>query len=387
MAALRFIPILLVLTAVQIGLWSALCALFFPRPEQLPQRRKLGLGLAALALFFVCFMAAARSGVQLAAPLREFLVEPLLALEVLSIPLMLALGFALSVARRVPAAVSPGELAEPRRVFLAHAATGLIGATGAAAVIGIEQAELSPQLTRHQIPIRGLHTDLDGLQILHLSDIHAGALMSEERMLRITRAAAALQPDLVVLTGDLLDVSPRAAGPFSRAFRELRGKLGTFAIFGNHDYFAGARETERAVRDAGAMLLRNSGARVERGRGSLFIGGVDDPSRGALGVDPARALRAAAPEEPRIMLAHRPSLFELCAKAGAQLVLSGHTHGGQIAFSPQWSLARLLGPYTMGLYRHEGAHLYVHRGMGTVGPVPVRLGSPPEIALLTLRRV
>jgi len=386
-AALRFIPILLVLTAVQIGLWSALCALFFPRPEQLPQRRKLGLGLAALALFFVCFMAAARSGVQLAAPLREFLVEPLLALEVLSIPLMLALGFALSVARRMPAAVSAGELAEPRRVFLARAATGLIGATGAAAVIGIEQAELSPQLTRHQIPIRGLHADLDGLQILHLSDIHAGALMSEERMLRITRAAAALQPDLVVLTGDLLDVSPRAAGPFSRAFRELRGKLGTFAIFGNHDYFAGARETERAVRDAGAMLLRNSGARVERGRGSLFIGGVDDPSRGALGVDPARALRAAAPEEPRIMLAHRPSLFELCARAGAQLVLSGHTHGGQIAFSPQWSLARLLGPYTMGLYRHEGAHLYVHRGMGTVGPVPVRLGSPPEIALLTLRRV
>ena len=135
------------------------------------------------------------------------------------------------------------------------------------------------------------------------------------------------------------------------------------------------------------MLLRNSGARVERGRGSLFIGGVDDPSRGALGVDPARALRAAAPEEPRIMLAHRPSLFELCTRAGAQLVLSGHTHGGQIAFSPQWSLARLLGPYTMGLYRHEGAHLYVHRGMGTVGPVPVRLGSPPEIALLTLRRV
>jgi predicted MPP superfamily phosphohydrolase len=87
------------------------------------------------------------------------------------------------------------------------------------------------------------------------------------------------------------------------------------------------------------------------------------------------------------MLAHRPSLFELCANAGAQLVLSGHTHGGQIALSPEWSLARLLGPYTMGLYERGGAHLYVHRGMGTVGPVPVRLGSPPEIALLTLRRV
>ncbi len=87
------------------------------------------------------------------------------------------------------------------------------------------------------------------------------------------------------------------------------------------------------------------------------------------------------------MLAHRPSLFEFCAGAGAQLVLSGHTHGGQIALSPRWSLARVLGPYTMGRYWHDGAMLYVHRGMGTVGPVPLRLGSPPEIALLTLRRV
>jgi predicted MPP superfamily phosphohydrolase len=211
--------------------------------------------------------------------------------------------------------------------------------------------------------------------------------MSEERMRRIARAAMELQPDLAVLTGDLLDVSPLAAKPFSRAFGELRGKLGTFAILGNHDYFAGFPAVERAVLDAGATLLRNSGARIEKGRGSLFIGGVDDPSWASQGVDAPRAFRAAAPEEPRIMLAHRPSLFEECAAQGAQLVLSGHTHGGQFALSPQWSLARVLGPYTMGLYQRGDARLYVHRGMGTVGPVPVRLGSPPEIALITLRAV
>jgi predicted MPP superfamily phosphohydrolase len=378
---------LLVLLAVQVGLWSALSALFLPRPEHAPRRRGLAVALGALALFFLSFLIASRSGLQLPGGLREFLVEPLLAAEVVSIPLMILLGLSLSVARRLPHVEKPGELAEPRRIFLRRAATGLIGVTGAAAVLGIEQAEIAPQLSRHEVPIRGLHPDLDGVTIVQLSDIHAGALMSEERMLRIARAAAALQPDIVVLTGDLLDVSPRAAKPFSRAFGELRGKLGTFGIFGNHDYFAGPRAAEAAVRDAGATLLRNSGARIVRGRGSLFIGGVDDPSRGALGVDPVRALRAAAPEEPRIMLAHRPSLFEQCAGAGAQLVLSGHTHGGQIALSPAWSLARLLGPYTMGLYERGGAHLYVHRGMGTVGPAPLRLGSPPEIALLTLRRV
>ncbi len=385
--SLRFIPFLLVLSAVQVGLWSALCTLFLPLPEQKPQRRWLGAALAAVAVFFVGFMIVSRSSVQLPEPLRTFAVEPLLAMQALSVPLMLVLGVLLSVARRVPPMEKPGELNEARRIFLARAATGLIGATGAAAVIGIEQAELLPQLTRHDIPIQGLHPDLDGLTIVQLSDIHAGALMPQERMLRIARAAAALQPDVVVLTGDLLDASARAATPFSRAFGELRGKLGTFGIFGNHDYFAGPRAAEHAVRDAGATLLRNSGARIARGKGSLFIGGVDDPSPGALGVDPARALRAAAPEEPRIMLAHRPALFDLCAASGANLVLSGHTHGGQIALTREWSLARVLGPYTMGLYEKSGAHLYVHRGMGTVGPAPVRLGSPPEIALLTLRRV
>src|SRR5260221_1665553 len=385
--ALRFIPFVLVLTAVQVGLWSALSTLFFPRPDQARARRGLGILLAALAIFFLGFMIASRSGVELPALLRIFGVEPLLALQVLLVPLMILLGLALAVAGRVPPVARPGELAEPRRIFLARAATGLLGATGVAAIAGIQQAELEPQLTRHEIPIRGLHPDLDGVTLVQLSDIHAGALMSEDRMRRIALAAAALQPDIVVLTGDLLDVSPRAAAPFSRAFGQLRGRLGTFAVLGNHDYFAGPPAAERAVRDAGALLLRNSGARVERGRGSLFIAAVDDHSRGGLGVEPAEALRAAAPHAPRILLAHRPSLFEVCAQAGAQLVLSGHTHGGQIAFSREWSLARLLGPYTMGLYQSEGAHLYVHRGMGTVGPAPLRLGSPPEIALLTLRRV
>jgi predicted MPP superfamily phosphohydrolase len=86
------------------------------------------------------------------------------------------------------------------------------------------------------------------------------------------------------------------------------------------------------------------------------------------------------------MLCHRPNLFPLCARAGAQLVLSGHTHGGQIALSRTLTPARLLGPYTMGFFREHGSQLYVHRGLGVVGGMPLRLGSAPEIALLTLRR-
>ncbi|HUJ27883.1 MAG TPA: metallophosphoesterase [Myxococcales bacterium] len=375
----RFVPILFVLFCIQLGLWLTLREIF-------ALRRRGSLALAALqavlAAFFVAFMLESRNGLQMPAMLRFTLIEPMLALVTLSTPLMLLLGLALSAARRLP-----GGYSESRRAVMAGAAKAVIGGTFAAVAFGVEQAELQPLLTRHEVPIRGLHQDLDGLTLVQLSDIHAGALMTEERMLRIARAANALNPDLVVLTGDLLDVSPLAARPFSRAFRELKPRLGAFAVLGNHDYFAGFPAVERAVRDANATLLRNSGVRIERGRGSLFLGGVDDPSHGSLGPHPARALKAAAPEEPRIVLAHRPSLFEDCAAQGAQLVLSGHTHGGQIALSPAWSLARVLGPYTMGLYRRGDSTLYVHRGMGTVGPMPVRLGSPPEIALIVLRAV
>ena len=86
------------------------------------------------------------------------------------------------------------------------------------------------------------------------------------------------------------------------------------------------------------------------------------------------------------MLCHRPNLFPLCAGAGAQLVLSGHTHGGQIALGPVFTPARLLGKYTMGYFREHGSQLFVHRGLGVVSGAPLRLGSAPELALLTLRR-
>jgi hypothetical protein len=273
-------------------------------------------------------------------------------------------------------------LLEGRRVLLARAATGLLGGAAILGIKGIEEAESLPEITRHEIVLPGLHPDLEGLTVLQLSDIHSGALITEERMAGWASQAAALGADVVVFTGDLLDGSGRAAAPYSRAFSGLHGKLGTFAILGNHDYFAGRRFAVRAVGDAGQMLLVNSGTRLGRGKGAIWIGGTDDP----LGdVDAAKALRGADPAEPKILLAHRPGLFAGCAAAGADLVLSGHTHGGQIALSPSLSPARLITRYTMGQFREGRAQLYVHRGMGTVGAVPLRLGSRPELALLTLR--
>ncbi len=410
MNALRFLPSLATLVAAQTGLFLVLARIYLPRPGQRRARLALGLAQVVVAAVFIGFLFASRRGIELDGAAR-FVVEPLLICVVLSLPLLVLLGVPLSLARRLPqrakgprekaapeaarkfpapepALESPApDLVEHRRVFLARAATALLGGKAALAAYGIAEAERDPELTRREIFLPGLPEALDGLTLLQLSDLHTGAFMTEARLSRIARQAALLEADVVVLTGDLIDVSERAAPAFTRAMRDLHGKLGTFAILGNHDYFAGARAVEHAVRDAGMTFLRNSGARIERGSASLFIGGVDDPSRESSGGPaPALALRQAAPGEKRVMLAHRPQLFEDCARAGSDLVLSGHTHGGQIALSPAWSFARLLGPYTMGHYRKGPAQLYVHRGMGTVGPMPLRLGSPPELALLTLRR-
>ena len=402
------------LLATQVGLYLVLRELFAPRPDQARRRRNLIAAQLGIGLWLPVFLILGKAGFLLPAALRWF-AQPVLAYHMLCLPAVLLLGVTVSVARRLhkrrlrapavdarsiasidskPIQSEPGPilneepLSEARRVFLSRAAIGLFGIAGVATAEGIHEAEAPPEVSRHDVFLKGLHPDLEGVTILQLSDVHAGMLMTEARMAAIAKSAALLQPDLVVFTGDLLDMSLHAGPPFSRAFSALHGKLGTFGILGNHDYYAGAGAAIRAVQDAGGVLLRNSGRRIERGKGTLWIGGVDDVMavEASGSVDPIKALRGAAPEEHRVMLAHRPQLFDKCAAAGSSLVLSGHTHGGQLALSPAWSAARVLGPYTMGFYKLGDSQLFVHRGLGVVAAAPLRLGSRPELALLTLRR-
>ena len=412
MRFLGFLPILTVLASAQLGLYLSLRAIYLPRPGHQRARVLFGLLLTAGGAFVAAYLYGTREGVSLPPALRWLVAYPVLSWYFFSIPLSVLLGLAVSVARRWPRGASalaapsaepqraPGpapvaaiersaSLPESRRVFLARSATGLLGGAAVLSGVGLVQQEGAPLLTRREIFLSGLHPDLEGLTILQLSDIHAGSLIDEARMATVARRAAALAPDLVVFTGDLLDASARAAEPFARGFAGLRGRLGTFAVLGNHDYFAGPGAAAEAVRAIGGTTLINQGVRIERGSGSLFLGGVDDPIAWNLQtgrVDPEAALGKALRGETRIMLAHRPQLFPLCANAGAQLVLSGHTHGGQFAFSPRFSMARLITPYTMGLYRRGPSQLYVHRGIGVVAGAPLRLGSPPELALFTLRK-
>ena len=191
--------------------------------------------------------------------------------------------------------------------------------------------------------------------------------------------------DLVAVTGDLITSGDGYVGPVAAALGRLRAPDGVFACMGNHDYFTDGEALARALERGGISVLRNRGVTVARGEARLYVAGVDDTWTARHDVAGAMADRPAG--VPAVLLAHDPNLFPSAAANRADLVLSGHTHGGQFAvpgFARRWNLARVVTAFTSGLYHADGATLYVNRGLGTTGP-PIRVGARPEIAVLTLR--
>jgi predicted MPP superfamily phosphohydrolase len=195
------------------------------------------------------------------------------------------------------------------------------------------------------------------------------------------------RPDLIVLTGDLLDHDARFARTLGRLVRELSAlpaRDGVTVIPGNHDYYAGVEEVLRTAREGGARVLRNQGRVIGDAGGAFALVGVDDvwaPRNGyGPGPDLDRALAMVPSDLPRILLCHNPSFFP-AARGQVALQLSGHTHGGQVNLGVH--PAELLLPYVEGLYVEGRSRLYVNRGFGTAGP-PARVGAPPEVTLVVL---
>jgi uncharacterized protein len=235
----------------------------------------------------------------------------------------------------------------------------------------------------------------DGFRIVQVSDLHLGPQTSRRFLENVTRAVRALSPDLVAITGDLID--DRAED--TRLFAEWLESLGTpahgvYLIPGNHDVYAGWSDVHASlVKHTSAHVLVNDSQVVTRGGAALAVIGLGDPAgRGAV---PAHA-SSAAPDVPRafsgvphglpvVAFAHNPSLWPSVAKQGASLTLSGHTHWGQLALPRRgWSLASPFLQHAMGAYQEGDALLYVHPGTGFWG-IPFRLGAYPEVALITLR--
>jgi len=237
---------------------------------------------------------------------------------------------------------------------------------------------------RVEVPVAGLPRGWWGARIVQLSDLHSGRHVTAQRLRGIARRAARLSPDLLVVTGDIVHNSHAFARQAAEAIGAVKAPFGTFAILGNHDFWAGADAVERALEDAGVQVLRNRGVALRRGGDDLWLCGVDDPWSGRF--DLAAALRDRPEGAATVLLSHQPNTWPLAQRAGVQLQLSGHTHGGQVALlwlHRSLSLARFITPFVAGLYRAGTSFLYVNRGAGTVMPM-IRIGARPEVTELVL---
>ena len=239
------------------------------------------------------------------------------------------------------------------------------------------------------IPLPGLPADLEGLRILQLSDIHLSAFLSENEFARVVDAARQLNPQLAVVTGDLISGPEDPLDACIRQLARLRAEAGVFGCMGNHERYARAEDyTERTCARAGIRFLRHRAAALRFGAATLNLAGSDFCSQRHKQSYLAGMGRLVVPGACNVLLQHNPDVFPVAARQGYNLLLAGHTHGGQVTaeiLDQSLNPARFLTPYVYGLYRQGNAAAYVTRGIGTIG-VPARIGAPPEISLLRLRK-
>ena len=285
-----------------------------------------------------------------------------------------------------------------RRRALAKAGLVLPAALIATAAGGAAAARQTPVVRRVRLEVPRDMTNLHGVTLAQISDVHVGSYMREERVAEIRDAMNSLGADYHVVTGDLLDNDVNQMELSQELLRGLKPQREAFMCMGNHEYIA-ARTADnatiiRGLRESGIQLLIDEGRKVSIGGDHLWIGGIDYPSQ--TGLPGERRTRRGSLEHtlgqmsddgaPRIVLAHHPgSLFD-GREMQLDLMLSGHTHGGQIVlgrigdlnFSPVLPFEL----YHKGLYEHDGRKLYVNSGAG--GWMPVRINCPPEITLIEL---
>ena len=253
---------------------------------------------------------------------------------------------------------------------------------------GISQGMAVPQTRQIEVAINDLPPRFDGYRVLQLTDIHASRLLTGDWVRKVVAGSNALKPDLIVITGDLIDGSVHARRDDARPLADLRAPDGVIAITGNHEYYAQYQDWMQAFRALHMQVLENSHLQVRRGDAALTIAGVTDPVAARYGLplpDIDAALAGADRSAPVILLDHRPRNAREAAARGVALQLSGHTHGGQIIGMDQL-VKRANGGFVSGRYEVDGMTLYVSNGAGLWAGFPARIGVPSEITLITLRR-
>jgi len=276
-----------------------------------------------------------------------------------------------------------------RRQLLAR----LVGGTATAgfagiAVVGARRAmKLEDIVTRKiEVPLRRLPRGLDGFRIVQISDLHLGPTLGRDWCAGVVERVNALEPDLIAITGDLIDGSVEQLRGDVEPLRELRAPHGIFFCTGNHEYYFGPVEWCAYLPELGIRVLRNERVSIGEGDDSFDLAGIDDfRSKGMAeghGPDLPRAVAGRDESREFVLLAHQPIAVTEASEHGVGLQLSGHTHGGQMW--PFNYLVYLAQPYVSGFVKHRGTQLYINQGTGFWGP-PIRIGTFAEITEVTLR--
>lgn len=258
---------------------------------------------------------------------------------------------------------------------------GLVAGT-VLSLVALAQGLRPPVIVDYEVSLAGLPARCDGLVLVEVSDLHLGTLIGDDWLGRLVDRVDAMNPDLVVVAGDLVDGNVDRVEPFLPELKRLRAPLGVFAVTGNHEVYAGLDRSVKLLEEAGYTVLRDRWAEPAPG---LIVAGVDDlTARRQFGLanHPVEKALAGRPPGATVLLSHTPWQAQQAAKLGAGLMLSGHTHDGQIW--PFGYLVRFTYPLMGGRYAVGGMTAIVCRGTGTWGP-RMRLWRPSEIVRITLR--
>jgi predicted MPP superfamily phosphohydrolase len=289
------------------------------------------------------------------------------------------------VARAEPENESPA--VPDRRVFLARSLAGVAAvSSGGVALSGYRSATGEIATPETAVKLDRLPSALSGYRIAQLSDVHLGPLLGGRFLEHVVEKTNALRPDLIVITGDLVDAPVRAVAKQLEPLAKLRARHGVVFVTGNHEYYSGAPEWIEYLRQRGVRVLLNDRVELGDAGASFDLAGLPDLRAGTMipehTPDLKRALAGRDPDRALVLLAHQPAAIEMAENHGVGLMIAGHTHGGQMW--PFGALVSLVQPYIAGLYRHpDGTYVYVSRGTGFWGP-PMRVANPAEIASIVL---
>lgn len=284
---------------------------------------------------------------------------------------------------------SPEIIDASKREFLLQTTNlGIIGVAGTLTAYGVYEARKKPGIVAVDIPIASLPAAFDGFTIVQISDIHAGLTIKRDWIETVVDEVNSIGPDMIAFTGDMVDGSVPHLRHDVAPLGDLKAPQGKFFVTGNHEYYSGAEQWVEHARVLGYDVLMNEHRIVTRGNASIVVAGVTDYSGGGFHPshrsDPQKSLSGAPAEMTKILLAHQPRSLYQTEGLDIDLVLMGHTHGGQ--FFP-WNLVATIGqPFIKGLNKWgEKTWAYVSKGTGYWGP-PVRVGARSEITVLTLKK-